>query len=230
LAIEGHCPTLPEVVESVRSNEIPLAFTGLRGRFAQFYAAGWKLAHIEDVGLGTRERLENIPIAALEDHFRKLVLPSNMFAIPKVWAGLGEVPEIIEAIRTCGEHERPLSIRAPSVSRSAGTPRASAGGEEPYAADARPGAGRGNRAASSNTYRATRLLFKASVIERLSDDQPFRIETPEGTYEMTRAQFRRTFANVADSDTYKRTGVYSYNRTPEKALRYLLPLETVLRP
>jgi hypothetical protein len=75
---------------------------------------------------------------------------------------------------------------------------------------------------SGNAYRAKRLLFKASVIERLLDDQAFRIETPEGTYEMTKAQFRSTFANVLDSQTYKRTGVLSYNRTPEKARQYLL--------
>jgi hypothetical protein len=221
LALEGECPSLQEVVASVRSNEIPYSFTGLRGRFAQFYAVGWKLAHIVEVGLQTREQLEHLPIATLEDHFRKLVLPSNMFAIPKAWAGLGEIPEIIEAIRSSGEHELSASMRAPAPSRSPAMPRASWASTQFPVSEERATAV-ANRVLRSNTYQATRLLFKASVIERLTDDQTFRIETPEGTYEMTKAQFHTTFSNVVESDTYKRTGVYSYNRTPEKARRYMI--------
>lgn len=209
LAIEGVCPTISEAAAAVRNSKIPFTFTGLRGRFAQFYSAGWKLAHIEDVGLRTRERLENIPIAVLEDHFRRLVLPSNMFAIPKIWAGLGGVPEIIDAIRASGEHEPTLFFASPSRSDS-------------RMADQGNGRYHGSGDGSRNGYRATRLLFKANVIERLTDDQAFRIETPEGTYEMTKAQFRNTFPNVTESDTYRRTGVYSYNRTPEKARQYML--------
>jgi hypothetical protein len=221
LALEGECPSLQEVVASVQSSEIPYSFTGLRGRFARFYAAGWKLAHIVDVGLRTRERLEHLPIATLEAHFRKLVLPSNMFAIPKAWAGLGEIPEIIEAVRSSGEHELPASLQAPSPSRSPAMPRASGASTQSPASEERETAV-ANRALHSNAYRATRLLFKANVIEPLTEDQTFRIETPEGTYEMSKAQFYTTFSHVAESGTYKSTGVYSYNRTPEKARQYLV--------
>jgi hypothetical protein len=115
LALEGECPSLSEVAELVRKQAIPFAFTGLRGRFAEFYAAGWKLAHIDEVGLGTRERLENIPMSALEDHFRRLVLPTNMFAIPKRWAGLGEVPEVIEVIRAPPVELMPLRENSASM-------------------------------------------------------------------------------------------------------------------
>lgn len=145
-----------------------------------------------------------------------------MFAIPKIWAGLGEVPEIIEAIRASGEHEPPRFLASPFRAGPGLLRSGATAGSGPGMAHQRNGEYRRSGGASGNAYRATRLLFKASVIERLADDQAFRIETPEGTYEMTRAQFRRTFANVADSETYRRTGVYSYNRTPEKARQYLL--------
>lgn len=221
LALEGECPSLQEVGAFVQARKIPYSFTGLRGRFAQFYAAGWKLAHIMEVGLQTREQLERLPITTLEDHFRKLVLPSNMFAIPKAWAGLGEIPEIIEAIRSSGEHKLPASMRAAARARSPLMPRASRASTQVPVSEERAMAV-ANRVLPSSTYQATRLLFKASVIEGLTDDQLFRIETPEGTYEMTKTQFRTTFSNVAESDTYRRTGVYSYNRTPEKARRHMI--------
>lgn len=77
-------------------------------------------------------------------------------------------------------------------------------------------------ALAANRYPASRLVFKAGVIDRLELHQAFQIETPEGTFEMTRAEFLETFANVAASPTYATVGVYSYSRTPAKALRFLL--------
>lgn len=73
-----------------------------------------------------------------------------------------------------------------------------------------------------NAYSASRLAFKASVIDRLEADQAFRIETPGGTFEMTRTEFETTFANVAESPTYRKTGSYSYASVPRKALRFLI--------
>jgi hypothetical protein len=59
---------------------------------------GWKLAHINPVGLKTRRPLENIPIDILKEHFRKLMSPSNMFLVPKKWSGLAEFPEMIKLL------------------------------------------------------------------------------------------------------------------------------------
>ena len=70
------------------------------------------------------------------------------------------------------------------------------------------------------TYTFSRLCFKADVIEPLSDDDRFRVETPDGAFEMTKAQFRRDFANVVASRSYREHGLYHYPVTPEKALRY----------
>ncbi len=71
------------------------------------------------------------------------------------------------------------------------------------------------------SYRFSRLGFRADVIEPLSPDDSFRIETPEGIFEMTKADFYRVFSNVVSSASYRERGLYHYPRTPQKALRFL---------
>jgi len=60
---------------------------------------GWKIAHIERIGLRKKDDLKTISIDKLINHFRKFLSPSNMFLVPKIWAGLGELPEMAEAIK-----------------------------------------------------------------------------------------------------------------------------------
>jgi hypothetical protein len=60
---------------------------------------GWKLCHINPVGLGSRVPIQDLPIGQLENHFRLLLKPSNHFLVPKRWSGLGEIPEVIDEIR-----------------------------------------------------------------------------------------------------------------------------------
>ena len=71
------------------------------------------------------------------------------------------------------------------------------------------------------SYEFSRLGFKADVIEPLGPRDRFRIVTPEGTFEMTKADFYRDFANVAKSMSYRERGLYHYPATPQKALKYL---------
>ena len=71
------------------------------------------------------------------------------------------------------------------------------------------------------SYEFSRLGFKADVIEPLAAGDRFRIITPEGTFEMTKAEFYRDFANVVRSMSYRDRGLYHYPTTPEKALKYL---------
>jgi hypothetical protein len=59
---------------------------------------GWKLCHIEDVGLKTKSAMETLSLESLVDHFKLLMAPSNHFLIPLDWGGLGEVPEVIKEI------------------------------------------------------------------------------------------------------------------------------------
>ncbi|MHB1674081.1 MAG: hypothetical protein ACYCSP_07510 [Acidobacteriaceae bacterium] len=60
---------------------------------------GWKLCHIEPVGLSNKALVEDIPIELLKEHTRLLLSPSNHFVVPKQWAGFGEIPEVIEEVR-----------------------------------------------------------------------------------------------------------------------------------
>lgn len=68
-------------------------------------------------------------------------------------------------------------------------------------------------------YSASRLRFDAAVIEPLGPDAPFQIDTPDGSFRMTKAEFHEHFANVAATASY-RAGSYSYSTTPQKALRF----------
>ena len=69
----------------------------LERRFdANYY--GWKLAHIERVGLHTRIPLKNIPIEQLISQFQKLMSPANMFVVPLEWSGIAEIKTIIEIV------------------------------------------------------------------------------------------------------------------------------------
>lgn len=67
---------------------------------------GWKLCHIDDVGLGSLTPLDETPIEDLKAHFQRLMSPANHFLIPLIWAGLGEVPEVVTAIRDYEQRRR----------------------------------------------------------------------------------------------------------------------------
>ncbi|MFX1298321.1 MAG: hypothetical protein ACFFD2_26135 [Promethearchaeota archaeon] len=60
---------------------------------------GWKLCHIQPVGLRKRISFNQLPIKTLEEHFRNFLSPSNMFLVPKKMSGLGEIPHIIEYMK-----------------------------------------------------------------------------------------------------------------------------------
>jgi hypothetical protein len=60
---------------------------------------GWKVCHIDAIGIKKPGAVNNLPIGTLTDHFRRLMTPSNMFLVPKIWSGLGEMPEMIEAAK-----------------------------------------------------------------------------------------------------------------------------------
>lgn len=51
----------------------------------------------------------------------------------------------------------------------------------------------------------------------------FACKTPEGTYAMSKKDFYRVFANVANNITcYQQDGKYSYSTTPSKAKQFLI--------
>lgn len=64
-------------------------------------------------------------------------------------------------------------------------------------------------------YESSRFCFKRAVIEKLNSGEEFRMITPVGVFQMSKADFYREFPNVVASESYKR-GVYNYPRLPSK--------------
>ena len=72
------------------------------------------------------------------------------------------------------------------------------------------------------TYLYSRLTFHRDSIEPLKDSDRFRVETPRGAFEMSKAEFYQTFPNVVQTDSYTKNGLYNYPKVPEKAKRFLV--------
>ena len=72
------------------------------------------------------------------------------------------------------------------------------------------------------TYSATRLTFRAEVIEPLQPTDLFRVVTPVGTFQMSKDDFYVFFDNVAESTSYQTGGLYNYATVPRKAMRFLV--------
>jgi hypothetical protein len=48
------------------------------------------------VGFNSRKSIKEIPIELIEDHFRKLANPKNIFLLPKQIGALGEIQQFID--------------------------------------------------------------------------------------------------------------------------------------
>lgn len=103
--------TIADIRQLFERDEIPFTFATKKSekafmRYRRTLGAidnvnkrGWKLCHVDGVGLSTATAIERIPIEELKSHCRRLLAPSNQFVIPLQWSGLGEVPEFIQGIR-----------------------------------------------------------------------------------------------------------------------------------
>jgi hypothetical protein len=74
-------------------------YTCTRQRIAGPNGMGWKVAHIEDVGLGFSAALTEVPLDTLCAHFQRFLSPRNTFLVPLAYAGVAETPEFIEAFK-----------------------------------------------------------------------------------------------------------------------------------
>jgi hypothetical protein len=109
LAFAECCPSLQEVRDMLASDKLPMAMVfkaeekvGARFRCTRQAvrgpnSLGWKVAHIDDVGLGYTGDVLNTPVDALHVHMRRFLSPRNMFLVPKEYAGVAETPEFREA-------------------------------------------------------------------------------------------------------------------------------------
>jgi hypothetical protein len=110
LALEGDAPDISQWTADTVWAGVPLKMTGLRafirrgGRFPRnVNADGWKVCHIERVSDGSRTKVEALDDAELRARFLRFISPRNMFLVPKTHAGMGELPEVIAAVR---EHDQ----------------------------------------------------------------------------------------------------------------------------
>lgn len=73
------------------------------------------------------------------------------------------------------------------------------------------------RTGPAASYKFSRLCFKRDVIEALGPQDSFRVETPVGVFQMTKADFYRVFPNVVNSRSYAEGGIYHYRKLPSQA-------------
>ena len=79
-------------------------------------------------------------------------------------------------------------------------------------------------------WKSPRLRFYRDRIEPLDSLDRFRIETPNGAFEMTKSDFYRVFHNVARSRSYLDSGYYHYSSIPRKAWPFLVNDERIRGP
>jgi len=108
-AWSGDVSSLATIASLLEDDKIPIAMilktfekSGAKqkcsGRKNGLNSKGWKLCHIDPVKVGKGNILTK-PISDIENQFRRFISPRNMFLIPKNIGGLGEVTEVIEAVR-----------------------------------------------------------------------------------------------------------------------------------
>ena len=224
--------TFPTVIET-----IPAHFHDVVRYRNTANASGWHFAHIFDV----KNRNTDYPSWRRRDviaGFIRSVHPCNYFLVPKPewqrWGGDERVIGYFGALhaeryadvwkefvslaradvgrlaRTSGVIRYAISERAPqTVQLVQETPAR----PKPVIND--------NERSPRASYSATRLTFKAAVIERLGDDDKFRVVIPDGVIEMTKRQFKEKFPNVTRSASYREQGYYNYPKLPRVAMQFL---------
>ena len=110
-AYAGQTYALADITQMLAADKIPFAyatksaekilmkFRCTLGAIDNVNKCGWKLCHIDDIGLSTRTAIAQLPLATVVEHFKLFIRPSNHFVVPLPWSGLGEVKEFIEEVR-----------------------------------------------------------------------------------------------------------------------------------
>lgn len=117
LAAAGVCPSLAEIRNWFSTDKIPVVMIQKKKekecashhcrlpREHDVTEKGWKLAHIDPVGVNLKTPLESVSLDLLKAKFINLVSPANMFVIPRPWGGLGESQTVIDAVRSWHTHQ-----------------------------------------------------------------------------------------------------------------------------
>jgi len=111
VAHQGGKPSLDEIRELIAVDCIPVAmvfkktekegaiYRCSRSPVPNPNTLGWKVAHIDDVGLGYGGPIVEITLPSLAAHHKRFLSPSNIFLVPKDYAGAAETPDFISAFR-----------------------------------------------------------------------------------------------------------------------------------
>lgn len=205
--------------------------------------AGWHVAHIVDV----KDRNVHFPSwdrTELTRRFLRNVHPCNYFFLPKPqWQKWGADARVIgffaalyadryssvwqEFLELSGADMSKLPRTTGQISYRYGTAERAAEPTERHPNGSllptrAIGAGGGATDAPVVSYSASRLLFKADLIDPLRDEDKFRVTTPAKTYEMSKADFLRVFARVTLTNSWRRDRVYHYPRPPAAAAQFLI--------
>lgn len=110
-ALLGLTPDLPAVLAALTCGDMPVCMARKKGEGdgalyrgtlrrngppPNLNALGWKVAHLEPVGLRTSTALTDVPIDLLQERHRRLLSPRNMIVVPMTHGGLAELPEFLE--------------------------------------------------------------------------------------------------------------------------------------
>jgi hypothetical protein len=116
MALCGECPSLDEIRALFSADRVPVAIVikaseKVRAKYRCTRQStpgpnqmGWKVAHIDDVGLGYIEALTAVHIRELQEHFVRFLSPANMFLVPKAYAGIAETTDFVNAFRSRAQH------------------------------------------------------------------------------------------------------------------------------
>ena len=102
--LRGITYELSELKQMLDKDELPIAFSFERwekaeATYTKTFSENlkfWKVCHIKAVGFNSRKSIKEIPIEMIEEHFRKLANPKNIFLLPKQIGSLGEIQLFID--------------------------------------------------------------------------------------------------------------------------------------
>ena len=111
VALQGGKPTLDKVRALIAADGIPVAMIlkKTEKEVAQYKCSrspvpnpntlGWKVAHIDAVGLGYGGPIVDMTVSSLAAHHKRFLSPSNIFLVPIEYAGAAETPDFTRAFR-----------------------------------------------------------------------------------------------------------------------------------
>ena len=112
-AFQGESPTVDQIISGLEIGSFPIAMmlkaderqsATYRGTLKtkmnppNLNTTGWKVCHIESIGLKDKKPATELPLELLKAHMKLLLNPRNMFVVPKD-LGLGENPDYIAVFR-----------------------------------------------------------------------------------------------------------------------------------